>query len=119
MLKSSPKFKFNPMPTDKFVQILRTEDGHLFAEPVEFVAVVEYTDEDGERREDLCFVQLVDRVCLEPVLPFINTPANHVAFVRKEITWHERKPVYHWDWERLEYMHPQKGIMPKGKNDAV
>lgn len=107
-----PTFKFNPIPTDKFIEICRDDNGNFFAVTVDFLAVMQYVDDDGIAREDICFVQFDNFACFDVILPFKKKCTNHVAFTHRHVTYHDGQPVYHWDAKRLVFNHPEEGDMP-------
>lgn len=121
-MESIPVFKFPPIPTSNYMVVYQGPDNpdFIYAEPVDFTAVCEWTEED-ETYEGICFVVLdndgggfFDILCPDNIK---RGCSNRLGIVRTDtLYWYDsklktEKPIYRWDGVRQAYVHPVAGTV--------
>ena len=118
-MESTPVFKFPPMPTNDYMVVYRSvETGMVFAEPVDFIAVCEYSteiDDKIEIYEGICFLVFENDGggFFEIISPNdMCVGSNRLGVVKTDtLYWYDEKtkesaPIYKWDDDNQAYVHP-------------
>jgi hypothetical protein len=107
MIHPDPVFKFNPIPANgTYIRVVNTKEGdHYLADHVPFLAVTEYYDNDGVKRESLCFVTYDNGGFFDVHIPGDRSDKHFHEFLPAGTDMIDGKPVFVWDYRKKEYWH--------------
>jgi hypothetical protein len=124
-MHTRPVIKFPPIPTTEYITVYRCPNtGLLYARPIDFIAVCEYSNESPdlvEIFEGICFFEFEnDGAGFFNIIYLDDASGGGRLGVLKSDTmyWCDDKteksePIYKWDSTRQKYTHPEVGDMPR------